>query len=78
MDNKINENIEKTDVLEPALDTPAAEAADEVGITEGLRQPYVPCFTEASDNYRAQNDKKIREQLGISSEEVVKYGTNVE
>ncbi len=71
MENKINENIENQQTLEPAADSQVANAVEEPAIVEGIRQPYVPCFTEASDNYRAQNDKKIREQLGIASEEVV-------
>ena len=71
MENKMNENIENEQILEPVADSAVTDAAEEGIIVDGLRQPYVPCFTEASDNYRAQNDKKIRVQLGIASEEIV-------
>lgn len=38
---------------------------------EMAKKTYFPQFTEASENYRLHNDKKIREQLGIADEVVV-------
>lgn len=63
MDKDMNlEKLENDGVI-----TGQNESADQV-VRDSFAQPYVPCFTEASENYRLQNDKKIREQLGIADE----------
>ena len=57
--------VESVDLFE------AAEAQEALAKTEELiKKAYVPLFTDASENYHLQNDKKIRQQLGIANEVV--------
>lgn len=56
-------SVESVDLFEAAEAQEALEKSEELA-----KKAYVPLFTDASENYHLQNDKKIREQLGISNE----------
>ncbi len=57
--------VESVDLFEAAEAQEALEKSEELA-----KKAYVPLFTDASENYHLQNDKKIREKLGISNEVV--------
>lgn len=80
---KVNntDNIPEQSILEAMQGDPSTLSVDlfEAAETEEAmshsaeiaKKTYFPQFTDASENYRLQNDKRIREQLGIGNEVVV-------